>query len=118
MIILLDNNEVWWTGMRLEYRPKLMKLPYSSMGKIKIIAAGQRTLSVVDEFNQIYMMYEYLPSAKQDIKTGINIASSQIFGGGNILKLGGQYQNRYAIVSQWSILLNIWLNKKKIRHNV
>lgn len=63
MVILLDNNEVWWTGMRLEYRPKLLKLPYNSMGRIKILAAGSRTLAVVDEFNQIYMMYDYVASS-------------------------------------------------------
>lgn len=98
MIILLNNNQVWWTGMKLEYRPKLLPLPYNSMGRVKLLAAGSRTLAVVDEFNKIYMIYDFLPNTIQSIKTGISTSSSEVFGGGNIIALGGRYQNRFAIV--------------------
>jgi len=35
MTVLLDNNEVLWSGMKLEYTPTLLNLDYNKIGKIK-----------------------------------------------------------------------------------
>ena len=34
MAILLSNNKVYWSGMRLAYKPELLKLDYDKIGKV------------------------------------------------------------------------------------
>lgn len=51
--ILLDNNEVYWSGKRIIFHPERMKLP-ENIGKIKHIGACHHSIVVVDENNKIY----------------------------------------------------------------
>jgi hypothetical protein len=44
-------------------------------------------------FKNAFVKHEY-----EEIKTGIFNTSNAIFGGGNILAIGGNYRNRFAIV--------------------
>ena len=60
MIFLLDNNRVYWTGMRIAYKPEMLKLDYDNIGKIKKIAACSDALAVVTEDNKIYFKNNFI----------------------------------------------------------
>lgn len=68
------------------------------MGKIKTIGCCYNSLVVVDEENQLYMTQKYAKFLVEDDQTGIQFQTNDIFGKGNIIKIGGKYRNRYAIV--------------------
>ena len=46
MAILLNNNEVYWSGIRMAYKPEKLKLP-KDIGKIKKIACCFKCIVVV-----------------------------------------------------------------------
>ena len=46
MAILLNNNEVYWSGIRMAYKPERLKLP-KDIGKIKKIACCFKCVVVV-----------------------------------------------------------------------
>jgi len=97
MVILLETNEVFWCGIKMAYKPELLRLP-SDIGKIKSVGACYRCCAVVTEDNQIYMKNAFVQHDDENINTGIRKVGNHIFGGGNILDIGGNYRNRFAIV--------------------
>jgi len=59
MGILLDNNEVYWAGKRIHYKPERIELP-NTIGKIKCIGAIHHCIVVVDENNKIYFTGDFM----------------------------------------------------------
>lgn len=98
MAIMLTDNRVYWAGMKLAYKPEALPLP-ADIGKIKHIAAAWRCLAVVTEDNTIYTKNKFVESQEENIETGIFKADNSIFDSKDILKIGGNYRNRYAIVA-------------------
>ena len=45
-VILLDNNEVFWCGSKLAYKPERLKLP-KNIAKIKQVAVCYRSVAVL-----------------------------------------------------------------------
>jgi alpha-tubulin suppressor-like RCC1 family protein len=60
MTILLDNNDVLWSGMKLEYTPSLLKLDYSKIGKVKQVTCTRKSIAVLTEDNKIFMKNDYV----------------------------------------------------------
>lgn len=58
MVLLLDNNEVYWSGMKLEYQPTLLKLDPSL--KVKQVTACRKSIAVLTEDNRIFMKNEFV----------------------------------------------------------
>lgn len=46
MLFELSNGELWWTGMKMAYKPEKVKL---KLRKPKLFAAGSKCFAVVDE---------------------------------------------------------------------
>ncbi len=97
MVILLEDNEVFWSGIKMAYKPEKLKLP-NSIGKIKLIGACFRCVVVVDENNQMFFKNAFVKHEQEEVKTGIFNTSNAIFGGGNIVSIGGNYRNKFAVV--------------------
>jgi alpha-tubulin suppressor-like RCC1 family protein len=49
LVFQLANNELWWAGMKIAYKPEKLKFDLTP----KLFAAGQRSLVVVDHQNQV-----------------------------------------------------------------
>ena len=79
-------------------------MDYTSIGKIKLVGACSKSIIVVTESNRMFMLRDFLQHTKENDKTGVREASEELFNGGNILRIGGKYQNRYAIVENWDFL--------------
>lgn len=90
MGILLDNNEVFWCGKRIAYKPERMRLP-DTIGKIKSIGACYHSIVVVDEDNKVYFNGDYMAAKESNDRTGISWTDNEAFGGGNIIEIGGVY---------------------------
>jgi hypothetical protein len=43
----IDNNDVLWSGMKLEYTPSLLKLDYSKIGKVKQVTCTRKSIAVL-----------------------------------------------------------------------
>jgi hypothetical protein len=52
LLFQLDNDEIWWTGMKIAYKPEKVKLNI----KPKLFAAGQRSMAIVDHDNNVLML--------------------------------------------------------------
>eukprot|EP01016_Furgasonia_blochmanni_P044116 TRINITY_DN6095_c0_g1_i3.p2 TRINITY_DN6095_c0_g1~~TRINITY_DN6095_c0_g1_i3.p2 ORF type:complete len:225 (+),score=68.31 TRINITY_DN6095_c0_g1_i3:756-1430(+) len=95
-IVLLDNNEVYWSGLRLAYKPERLKLPEGK--KLKKVAAAHRSAVAVTEDNELYMKAKFVKHNTEDLSTGVLFADSSIFFGGDVVDIGGSYKNRFAII--------------------
>ena len=95
--------------MKLCYEPEHISLPKGV--KVKRVAAVSPGVAIVTgkhqflivsyllkENNDVYATQQLTSNAKRDISTGLYRIESAVFSGGEILDLGGQYVNRYAIV--------------------
>ena len=49
LLFQLENDELWWTGMKIAYKPEKVKLNV----KPKLFAAGQRSMVIVDQDNNV-----------------------------------------------------------------
>ena len=49
LIFELDNGDMWWTGMKIAYKPEKLNINV----KPKLFAAGERSLVVVDNQNTV-----------------------------------------------------------------
>lgn len=58
MVILTDKNEVYWSGMKLEYQPSLLKLDPSV--KVTQVTACRKSIGVLTEDNRIFMKNEFV----------------------------------------------------------
>lgn len=74
-----------------------MKLPANS-GEILKIATASKSIGVLTERNEVYMKNDFAPHGTEDQKTGVSRMKEEVFGGKQILEIGGGYKNRYAIV--------------------
>ncbi|EGR32423.1 regulator of chromosome condensation protein, putative [Ichthyophthirius multifiliis] len=99
LVVKLLNNQIYYSGMKIAYLPKLFDLP-KDVGKIKCFGASYRSFAVVDENNQIYMFNKFMKHNKEDVHSGIYFADNKLFNGGNIGKIGGVYRNNYALVEE------------------
>ena len=54
--------------------------------------------SSILENNEIYATQQLTGNARTDIKSGLYKVKNDAFNGGQILEVGGQYFNRFAIV--------------------
>ena len=52
-IILLDNGDLFWAGLRLAYKPERLRIPKDV--KPKLVGASHKSVAVVSEDNHIYM---------------------------------------------------------------
>ena len=49
--------------------------------------------------NEVYMSNKnFLKDREENLETGVFLAETSAFGSGEILKMGGSFRNRYAIV--------------------
>ena len=58
MVLLTDNNKVFWSGIRIAYKPELMKIPEEE--KITHIGACFRCVVAVSESGNIYFKNKYM----------------------------------------------------------
>lgn len=47
LLFQLENNDLWWTGMKIAYKPEKIKLNL----RPKLFAAGQKSMAIVDYDN-------------------------------------------------------------------
>jgi len=78
------------------YTPEKIDLPKNF--KVKHIVASEESWAIVSTENVVYMHGEFMDSKDSDFKTGLDIAETAEFKGGDILAIGGHFSNRYAIV--------------------
>jgi len=50
------------------------------------------------EDNQVYMKNKFLKDESENLETGVFLANTSIFQGGEIIEMGGAYKNKYAII--------------------
>lgn len=95
-VILTENNEVYWAGLKLVYEPQRVDFPEGL--NIKKVAVTNPSISVITEDNQIYCSDKLIPEATEDVQTNSFFITPKFFNNGQILEVGGQYINYYALV--------------------
>jgi len=96
-VILTDTNEVYWMGLRLAYEPTLVRLPQDK--KVKRVAATSKSVCAITTDNEVYMNNKnFMKEKEENLETGVFLADTSAFGSGNIIKMGGSFRNRYAII--------------------
>jgi len=98
MIVLAEDNKVFWSGLRLAYKPEPLNLKTDK--KVKAIGACYGAVAVVLEDNTVLMKNQFLPKKDEDFETGVLTGDNSGFEGGDILQIGGTYRNKYAIVKR------------------
>ena len=58
MVLLSDNNKVYWSGIRIAYKPELFKIPQEE--KITMVGACYRCAVAVAESVNIYFKNKYM----------------------------------------------------------
>jgi len=95
-IVLTEDNQVYYMGLRLIWQPEKFPLPENK--RVKKVTASYGTVAVITEDNYIYSKNPFVGNAEEDYKTGLFVADNSIFKGGDIIDIGGSYRNRFAIV--------------------
>ncbi|CAD8142128.1 unnamed protein product [Paramecium pentaurelia] len=98
--VLLDNNEVYWSGSKAEYSPVRFPLP-SGIAKITNIGCCYRCIAVATEDGKLYYRKKFFGEGVEDLSTGIitnDVATVFQNQNAKVLEFGGAYRNRYAIV--------------------
>lgn len=95
-ILLTDTNEVFWMGLKLAYEPVLLPLPAGKI--VRKVAASHGSVCAITEDNQVYMKNKFLKDESENLETGVFLANTSIFQGGEIIEMGGAYKNKYAII--------------------
>lgn len=80
----------------MAYRPLQFKIPEKA--KVKKISAGKDSYAALTEDNIIYSNEPYVKTDLVCTETGYSIIDSRYFDNGEILDIGGQYHNHFAIV--------------------
>lgn len=97
LLILTEDNKVYFSGLALSYKPVEWVLP--TKAKVTKLHASYETFGVLTEENKIYAFNENLiQSAEYDYKQRIWEINDDIFGKGKILEIGGAHNIHYAIV--------------------
>lgn len=63
---LLDNNTIFWSGIRMAYKPEKLKLP-DGIAKIKFVGTCHRCIVVVTEDGKVYFKNKYVQEEKEDL---------------------------------------------------
>jgi len=58
MVLLTENNKVFWSGIRIAYKPERLKIPEEE--KITHIGACFRCVVAVTESGNIYFKNKYM----------------------------------------------------------
>jgi len=95
-IILTDSGEAYWFGLKLALQAEQIILPKGV--KAKKVAIANPFYIVVAENNDVYSNTAIVPDAEFEPLTGNFKIKAEHFGNGQVLEVGGQYENRYAIV--------------------
>lgn len=95
-VILTEDGEAYWFGLKLALDPERINLPKGV--KAKSVAVANPYYIVVTENNEIYANTQIIANAQYDPLTGLYRVKADNFQGGQILEVGGPYVNRYAIV--------------------
>lgn len=61
-VVLLDTNEVYWSGSKIYYKPEKLRLP-DGIGKITHIGTCHRCVVVVTDDGNIYFTQKYVLDA-------------------------------------------------------
>jgi hypothetical protein len=104
IVIKLENGEVWWSGMKLVFRPE--KLPIDITTKPGVIGACRNGLAIVtgDKVKyyviKVQIKNDFAKTKTEDVKTGIHSTTiKELFGvEGEVVELGGAYNNKYAVI--------------------
>jgi alpha-tubulin suppressor-like RCC1 family protein len=95
-VILTDSNEVYWAGLKLVYAPEKVNFPTDK--KIKSVTAASPSVVALTEDGEILTSSRLIPETKYNPNTGIHTIRSDAFENGQILTIGGNYVNKFAVV--------------------
>jgi alpha-tubulin suppressor-like RCC1 family protein len=95
-VILTDSNEVYWAGLKLVYAPEKVNFPTDK--KIKSVTAASPSVVALTEDGEILTSSRLIPETKYNPNTGIHTIRSDAFENGQILTVGGNYVNKFAVV--------------------
>jgi len=95
-VILTDDGQAYWSGLKLALEPEQIILPQGV--KAKRVSVANPYYVVVAENNDIYSNEEIVPGSEFNPVSGLFKIKGENFNGGNVLEVGGQYDNRFAIV--------------------
>jgi len=95
-VILTDSNEVFWAGLKLVYSPTKVNFPTEK--RIKSVSAASPYVIAVTEDNEILSSSRLTPETSFNPNTGIHTVRANAFEDGQILEVGGNYVNKFAIV--------------------
>lgn len=95
-VILTDSNEVFWSGLKLVYTPTKVSFPTDKV--IKSVAATSPSVVAITEDGEIIASSRLTSESRYNPNTGTHTIKSDAFEDGQILEVGGNYVNRYAIV--------------------
>jgi alpha-tubulin suppressor-like RCC1 family protein len=95
-VILTDSNEVYWAGLKLVYAPEKVNFPTDK--KIKSVTAASPSVVALTEDGEILTSSRLIPESKYNPNTGIHTIRSDAFENGQILTVGGNYVNKFAVV--------------------
>lgn len=100
-VIRLADNNVIWSGLKLAFTPELVPLPEGTV--VKTVGAFDRGFAVVTDKNEIYQkgyFFEDTNKFVENQETGFYYCEENLIEGRDIVKIGGGYRNRYALVGE------------------
>lgn len=95
-VFLTSTNEVFWSGLKLSLAPMKLDLPRDI--KVKRVAVANPYIVIVSENNEVYTTDRVIEDSEENYNTGLFKLAPSHFNDGEVVEIGGQYGNRYAIV--------------------
>jgi alpha-tubulin suppressor-like RCC1 family protein len=100
--ILTNEKKVYMCGLKLFFQPELFDIDYESH-KVKTFGACDRGIAVVTEENKIFSRGNFWIKGEsdEDVDTGIHeLSTEKYFHNKEIVKVGGKYTGRFALVKE------------------
>lgn len=100
--LLDEQGRLYLLGQKLYFTPKLVEIDYSKH-KIKSFCSGDRSIAIVTTDNILLAKGNFWIKNLSDIDvdTGISeIPTQEIFNNSEIIKVGGMYQGKYALIKE------------------
>ncbi|KRX03451.1 Regulator of chromosome condensation 1/beta-lactamase-inhibitor protein II [Pseudocohnilembus persalinus] len=97
LVILTDNNEVYWSGLDLAFKPIRWEIPTDK--KIKQVVASKDSFAALTEDGYLYSYNNFVQNARWIPGSEYSVSNNQIFGNEQIQSIGGKYGIKYAITN-------------------
>ena len=98
--IKVEDGRVFFMGQKLYYYPQLFDIDYN-LHKIKTFCSSDRACAIITDENRLFYRGNFWNEKNLDenIDTGIMEGDvEKVFGNQEIVKIGGKYSNRWALV--------------------